>query len=380
MLPAAIALSAALVAAAAAVVLGLVSKRRARRLEAQLRTAFAEVASFLQRLSRELAEAQDRFEHHRQLEHSMSNVLAAADLEGLLHWTAETAAELSGAAGCLVQVPDEGDGAPGVAAHGLPADGGLNRLVVWPPDGPRAVWFTLEYGPTPETPVSLRSGLAVPFQPDAADAFIAVFSSSADPLPEPVIVSLETLAALAWPAIVRLRREERREPGRADALTGLGARCVFHDSLAREVASAHWRETPLALIVLDVDDFRTVNERLGVVNADMVLAEVARRVVRAVEESEATSCRIGSDEFGVILPNATTIDAESVFAGVQASLRHTPPEHLTALAVSAGVAELRTEEDPMGVFERAHHALRDAKRRGKGTAVVANGIRVGRSL
>jgi diguanylate cyclase (GGDEF)-like protein len=375
-LPALIALAGAAAAVVAAVLFGVVSARRARRLEERTRYAFGEVAAVLQRLAGELAEAHDRFERDRTIEESLSSLLATADVGELMQWTAQTAAELCGASASIVQAPADPDGVPGLAAHGLSAADGLNRLVVWPPDGPRAIAFTFEYAPGTEAPVRFRSGLAVPLQQDAADSFVAVFTADDEPPGEEAVAALEALAALAAPAIARLRRAERREPGRDDALTGLGARRVFHDTLAREVAQAQWHETPLALLVLDVDDFGSVNQRVGLVGGDHVLAEVARRLVGAARSTDATSCRIGADEFGVILPNATVIDAESVFAGVQASLRHTPPEELPGLALSAGVAELGADDDPIGVFERAHLALRDAKQGGKGTAVVATAIRL----
>ena len=80
------------------------------------------------------------------------------------------------------------------------------------------------------------------------------------------------------------------------------------------------------------------------------------------------ACRIGGDEFAVILPESSRIDAEGLFARVVATIRRQPPSHAPNLCLSGGIAELEADDDAVSLFERADAALYRAKAHGKGTA------------
>jgi diguanylate cyclase (GGDEF)-like protein len=133
------------------------------------------------------------------------------------------------------------------------------------------------------------------------------------------------------------------------------------------VARAHRYDRKLAVVLIDLDDFKAVNDRIGHLAGDSVLAEVAERVREAVRQADV-ACRIGGDEFAVILPESTRIDAEGLFARVQATLRRRPPAQTNGLTVSGGIAELRADDDGVSLFERADSALYQAKASGKATA------------
>jgi diguanylate cyclase (GGDEF)-like protein len=365
-----IALAAAAAAALAALAFELISARRSRRAETRLQLALGEVVSPLREIGARLAEAQARLERRRTLEQSLDEVVAAGGLRELMRWTAETAAGLAEASASVVQVPDGDAGAPLVATYGVGAARDLSGVVVWPPDGPRPVAFTLSYASEADVPIRLRSGAAVPLEAAGGQAFVAVFGVGGELPGDDAIEALRLLAGVVAPALARSRNEERAGAGLVDSLTGLGGRRVFHETLAREVAQAHRSDEPLSLLVLDVDDFRAVNDRLGLVAADSAMAEIGHRVRRAADERDGAGCRIGTDEFAVILPRATVVDAESAYAGVQASLAQTPPARDDGVGVSAGVTELDASDDAVEVFVRAHGALLRAKEEGKGTAVV----------
>ena len=100
------------------------------------------------------------------------------------------------------------------------------------------------------------------------------------------------------PAIENARRfREARQQADLDALTGLHNRRYFHETLAREIARAHRYNRRLALIVFDLDDFKAINDRIGHLAGDAVLAEVAERVrevVRARRTSRAASAATSS--------------------------------------------------------------------------------------
>src|SRR5204862_2284046 len=126
----------------------------------------------------------------------------------------------------------------------------------------------------------------------------------------------------------------------------------------------------LALIVFDLDDFKAVNDRIGHRPGDSVLAEAAERV-RDVVRSADIACRVGGDEFAVILPESTLGDADQLYRRIQAAVSSRPISQIGKLYLSAGVAELRAEDDAVSFFQRADEALYRAKDAGKGQVVAA---------
>ncbi len=183
---------------------------------------------------------------------------------------------------------------------------------------------------------------------------------------------LEDLAASCGPAVENARRfREARKLADLDALTNLHNRRYFHDTLAREVARAHRYNRRLALVVFDIDDFKAINDRVGHLAGDAVLAQLAERV-RSVVRSADIACRVGGDEFAVVLPESTLTDAEQLYRRLQfaVSTRATGPAE--RLHLSAGIAELAPEDDAVSFFERADEALFRAKETGKGQAVAAD--------
>jgi diguanylate cyclase (GGDEF)-like protein len=121
--------------------------------------------------------------------------------------------------------------------------------------------------------------------------------------------------AATWVMIGLKRRlvaaeAHQRDIANRDPLTGVGNRRVFDATLHREVAARTMPrgrrgidESPLALLVLDLDDFKGVNDRHGHQVGDIVLREAAKRI-RAILRSTDTLSRIGGDEFAVIAPGA----------------------------------------------------------------------------
>jgi diguanylate cyclase (GGDEF)-like protein len=183
---------------------------------------------------------------------------------------------------------------------------------------------------------------------------------------------LEELAERAGPAIENARRfREARQLADLDALTSLHNRRYFHETLAREVARAHRYDRRLALIVFDLDDFKAINDRIGHLAGDAVLAEAAD-VVRSVVRSADIACRVGGDEFAVILPESGMQEAEQLYSRLQEALEQRPIGGAGRIRLSAGVAELARADDARTFFERADEALYGAKEAGKGRAVTAD--------
>ena len=186
-----------------------------------------------------------------------------------------------------------------------------------------------------------------------------------------MIRELEELAKRAGPAIENARRfREARQLADLDALTGLHNRRYFHETLAREVSRAQRYGRQLALIVFDLDDFKAINDRIGHLSGDAVLAETAERV-RDVVRSADIACRVGGDEFAVILPESSTADADQLYHRLRGAVSSRPVAQAGRLSLSAGIAELLPDDDPTGFFERADEALYRAKELGKGQVFQA---------
>ena len=124
-----------------------------------------------------------------------------------------------------------------------------------------------------------------------------------------------------------------------------------------------------ALIVFDLDDFKAINDRIGHLSGDAVLAEAAERV-REVVRSADIACRVGGDEFAVILPESSTHDADQLYHRLRGAVSSRPVGQAGRLFVSAGIAEIQPDDDPTTFFERADEALYRAKELGKGRAVA----------
>jgi diguanylate cyclase (GGDEF)-like protein len=84
------------------------------------------------------------------------------------------------------------------------------------------------------------------------------------------------------------------------------------------------------------------------------------------------ACRVGGDEFAVILPESRLRDADQLYARLRTALSSKPVGQAGPLTMSAGVAELQADDDAIAFFQRADHALYGAKEAGKGQVVAAS--------
>ncbi|BDZ45546.1 GGDEF domain-containing protein [Naasia aerilata] len=105
-----------------------------------------------------------------------------------------------------------------------------------------------------------------------------------------------------------------------DQLTGLANRKLFHERLGQALASAYRTGRPLAVIFLDVDGFKSVNDQLGHAAGDAVLREVSHRMLRMVREYDTVG-RLGGDEFVVVCENVDETVAERIAERIRAAVR-----------------------------------------------------------
>ena len=171
--------------------------------------------------------------------------------------------------------------------------------------------------------------------------------------------------------VTALKQVERQlsRLARVDALTGLPNRRQLQERLMEAIARASRTQRPLAMMFLDVDHFKSINDRLGHGAGDAVLREFAARLKLAVRVTD-TAARLAGDEFVVLLEGLHSAqEAEIVAAKVLAAIRR--PFHIegTPLAVSAslGVAYCERPGPHSPLMDCADQALYDAKEAGRDT-------------
>jgi len=365
-----------LAAVAAVVVAGLAATivHRSRRASDQrLDEGLLVIGERMDALAYELAATVERTREDALRTRLVGSLGQALDLDEVLARCAEAAAALHGVAGAAVTVTV--DGVALSAAAGL-ATGEPEHpwagAVGGPPDGARvrAVGISYHYPVDGAGGTAIRSAIAIPVDNDQDHlGFLTVFGFSEDP---PVTGSdfqlLEAIADHTGAAIdVARRRRDARPALGVDPLTGLGSRQALHETLALEVARANRHGHRLAVCSFDIDDFKLMNARVGNLDGDAILVAVAE-ALRDMLGPDDFAYRSGGDEFAAILPGAGRIEGEGLYARVQGALRRHAHSPTSAVSLSAGIAELKPDDDGVSLFERAERALQRAKQAGKGTA------------
>lgn len=161
-----------------------------------------------------------------------------------------------------------------------------------------------------------------------------------------------------------------------DELTGLYNRRYLQSRLRSEVEHAVRMEMPLSLVLLDLDDFKSVNDEHGHSVGDSVLAALAVTINNCTRAGDI-ACRFGGEEFVLIMPATrkeyARMTAERIRIGFSAVPVTMSGGKSFSVTVSAGVAELKPGEDASSLLDRADSAMYEAKRRGKNRTCVARG-------
>ena len=155
----------------------------------------------------------------------------------------------------------------------------------------------------------------------------------------------------------RKRAEERVQYlANYDVLTGLPNRFLMQDRLTQAIAHAHRNRLRVALIHIDLDRFKVVNETLGYYVGDALLKQAAERVRKASRGAD-TVARVGGDEFTIVFPNVTSLQTLSAAAEVMLDDLAKPfPSEGQELFVSASVGISLYPDDARSVDELIKHA------------------------
>jgi diguanylate cyclase (GGDEF)-like protein len=150
-----------------------------------------------------------------------------------------------------------------------------------------------------------------------------------------------------------------------DPLTGLCNRVLFSELVLRELAVAQRSGEPFAILAIDLDGFKAVNDTHGHAAGDAVLKEAADRMAGAIRVSDVAA-RLGGDEFAVLLIGANRENARLVAEALVESLSQPYPGVRAAVSASVGVAVFPQSGMALRqLLERADVALYKAKEQGK---------------
>jgi len=227
-----------------------------------------------------------------------------------------------------------------------------------------AVWFTLEgSGPFSRLPSNASLLLLL--------AFMATVVTTG--------LVLNVVISERGRAIEALRRalQDLREEAIRDPLTGLYNRRFLKDYLGRELIRAKRENKPVALIMLDLDHFKRVNDTAGHAAGDRVLVEAAALLTRHIRGSDI-ACRHGGEEFVLVLPNATVENARARSEEICTAIRQ-ERNRLAGVTASLGVAlypDHAASAEPL--MRAADRALYDAKGAGRNQVKICEPSRARR--
>jgi diguanylate cyclase (GGDEF)-like protein len=326
--------------------------------------AVANLEARMEELARELQESVRRAEEETQRSRFLNEIGSSVDLDQVLETTLDAALALPLVDAALVRLDGgsldgSADAKPIASSRGFGNDEPDASSFFGPASGWGARAVELSYRYPAETDGAIRAALGVPLVDRSGGVgWLGLFSR--DPqarFGDEDLRRAEELAERVAPALENARRfQEARRLADVDALTGLHNRRYFHETLAREVARAHRYGRGLALVIIDIDNFKGVNDRIGHLAGDGALAETGARVREAVRESDIP-CRIGGDELALILPESRLADAERLAARIEQAVIARPVARAGHMRVSTGFAELQPNDDSTSLFERADKEL-----------------------
>ncbi|HET7352959.1 MAG TPA: sensor domain-containing diguanylate cyclase [Gaiellaceae bacterium] len=334
--------------------------------EAEMARTMQMLEARLEELAEELSSALRRAEEERERSRFLTQLSSTMDLDEALGTTLEALSALPKVDAAVVELDPNGDGdGRCLGAIGLDDEGdGAVHIFSGPPDQREARAIGLSYLYAEEHAAgAVHGALGVPLAGSGGRiGWLGVFSREPGTrFDDEDLRRLEELAVRVAPAIENARKfREARQLADLDSLTGLHNRRFFHETLGREIDRAQRYQRSLSLVIVDVDGFKEINDRIGHLAGDAVLAEIAERL-REVVRSADIPCRVGGDEFAVILPEIDVEQARQLVSRIQLAVYSQPIARAGRVRVSAGIAELLPNDNPTSLFERGDESLYAAK-------------------
>ncbi len=346
--------------------------------DGEVATAFADAAAAaLDRLR--AVEEQARIAHQQQaLTRAAKSLNESLDLETVLARICAEAVTVMGADVAVVYRGSRQDPLVLTAGHGVPPEaigwemplgaGLAGKVVVHG----RAM-LTNDYRRIAELPAdaplppTITSAMSAPMEWDGAlRGVLTVGYAESRPMTQADLALLETVAELAASACANASAHaEMAHVARTDGLTGCLNHAALHDGLAKEIERALRHDQPLSLILIDLDDFKQINEVHGHLVGDEVLRRAGHALRHAMRPYDLAA-RYGGDEFALVAVDAdedTAADmAERALARLQEAIEDLLPEGGTP--GTAGIAQWSAGASATELVARADRALLYAKQEG----------------
>jgi diguanylate cyclase len=184
----------------------------------------------------------------------------------------------------------------------------------------------------------------------------------------------KALATEAELATLHQELDRASSQARHDPLTGALNRKGLDEALEREVSKVRRTNTPLCMALLDIDNFKTINDKLGHTTGDAALTHLAK-VARDAMRPQDTLARYGGEEFVLLLPDTVQDKGIEAMTRLQRELtKHffMAGTEKVLITFSAGVAQMSGDETGMEAIRRADQAMYLAKRSGKNRVLGAS--------
>ncbi|MCC8194115.1 MAG: GGDEF domain-containing protein [Deltaproteobacteria bacterium] len=160
-----------------------------------------------------------------------------------------------------------------------------------------------------------------------------------------------------------------REKSRIDGLTSIFNRATFMELLHDEIKRSQILDYPLVLLILDIDDFKKVNDTYGHLTGDKVLQGMGATLKSSLRRDDIVA-RYGGEEFAVLIPQENVTLAMQVADKIRCTIADMTIPDAPRITVSIGCTTYRLGETPESFFQRADDALYKAKSSGKNKVCV----------
>lgn len=304
-------------------------------------------------------------------------VVEGADPDEMYRIAAREVSELTHAAAAVIR---------------LERDDTVTLMGAWPPDSPGADRIGARFPMRVRSPVrevikdgvstfqasmvgsplcdtlGFRAGMVAPIILRQGQPFVIVVPAEAGPSLE---ADLEQLTIVCEPIATAIQslhdRERLAEQAASDALTGLANHRVFNSELVHELDAAVEAELPLSVAVLDVDDFKQINDAAGHEFGDATLVRLAD-ALRSAAGARDTISRTGGDEFAWLMPGVCARDAYERVEAAREIFQRAPGDH--KVTISVGICDIAAASDPAHLTRLADGALYWSKAHGRAQTQV----------
>jgi len=182
------------------------------------------------------------------------------------------------------------------------------------------------------------------------------------------------LCCLLYPLRNALLYRDALAMAQKDPLTGIGNRAAFNEALHHEVSLAQRHDHDFAMIVIDIDHFKRINDNFGHSLGDKAIQAVVDTAKECARSTDSLY-RFGGEEFVILLRNTDQVGACLLAERIRAQVEHTAciqDNVRIDMTISAGVSSLGGTDSTASLFDRADNALYTAKRTGRNRVICAD--------